>query len=337
MVPNLAHGRTPPLRELTPQPLVQSIDEPASDTPRSLKVYEDPFSDDQTTPRPTFMAPVLEDKPVNEDAGNLVRPQNDENDPGKDLTASPEKAKQNTRLLDSGITKVKAKSLDVHGFRKLQGIIRENKAPFTDDRFDALLLGLFEFLESPLTNLAPEKVQDVKAQILATIKLLLKKARDSFQPHVSKGLETLLATRAHYDARTHIVSGLELLADELVTLGDASEIALVLTRMMQATDMDTRGCRSLSMGLHVLKALIEARGASFQPSPSELAMLAGLAERCLESAESGVRMDAVQLCVALHERVGDASFWDVMKGVKDDPKSVIRYYIVKRQREGVPA
>ena len=128
-----------------------------------------------------------------------------------------------------------------------------------------------------------------------------------------------------------------MLADELVTLGDASEIALVLTRMMQATDMDARGCRSLSMGLHVLKALVEARGADFQPSPPELTLLAGLAERCLDSAESGVRMDAVQLCVALHARVGDARFWDVMKGVKDDPKSVITYYIVKRQREGAVA
>ncbi len=44
-------------------------------------------------------------------------------------------------------------------------------------------------------------------------------------------------------------------------------------------------------------------------------------------------MDAVQLCVALHARVGDARFWEYLKGVKDDPKSVITYYIVKRQRE----
>ena len=55
----------------------------------------------------------------------------------------------------------------------------------------------------------------------------------------------------------------------------------------------------------------------------------------LESSDSGVRMDAVQLCVALHSNVGEATFWGVMKGVKDDPKSLITYYIVKKQREQV--
>jgi CLIP-associating protein 1/2 len=45
-------------------------------------------------------------------------------------------------------------------------------------------------------------------------------------------------------------------------------------------------------------------------------------------------MDAVLLCVALHARVGDARFWEAVKGVKEDPKSLITYYIVRRQREG---
>ncbi len=313
--------------------LTEELVEPTvSDTPRSLRVYEDPFTEEQTTPRPVPIGPVLEDKPVNEGAANMGRSVEETDGTPAGAVFSPDKTKQNTRLLDSGITKVKAKSLDVHGFRKLQGILRDNKVPFNDEKFDALLLGLFEFLESPLTNFATDKVQDVKAQILATIKLLLKRARENFQPHVSRGLESLLATRSSYDARTHIVSGLELLADELVTLGDASEIALVLTRMLQSMDVDAHGSRSLSMGLHVLKEMIETR-TSFHPADSELAQLAGLAGRCLESTESGVRMDAVQLCVALHARVGDTRFWDVMRGIKDDPKSVITYYIVKRQRE----
>lgn len=300
---------------------------------RPVQVYEDPdpFTGDQTTPKPTFAVPVLEDKPVNEDAATLQRPITENGIPDGP-PSSPEKAKQNTRLLDSGISKVKAKSLDVHGFRKLQVIIRESKTAFPDDKFDALLSGLFEYLESPLVQVPPEKVQDVKAQILATIKLLLKKMRDSFQPHVSRGLESLLRARAGYDGRTHIVSGLELLSYELVTLGDASEITVVLCRMLSGMDMDGATTRSLSMGLHVLKEMVEMR-TQFVPSAGELDALAGLAGRCLESLESAVRMDAVQLCVALHERVGDARFWEALKGVRDDPKSLITYYVVKRQRE----
>lgn len=296
-----------------------------------LTVYEDPDTEMQTTPKPELSIPVLEDKPVNEDAARLQK--------AAEVTAapaepdSPDKTRQNSRLLDSGIAKIKAMSLEVHGFRKLQSLIRDSKTVFTDDKFEALLLGLFKYLENPLSSLAADKAQDIKAQILATIKLLLKNQKENFQPHISKGLEALLQTRSAYDARAHVVSGLELLADELVGLGDGSEIVVVLTRQLQdMTDATTEGCRTLSMGLHVLKEMLDKR-TEFQPTATELAQLTGLAGHCLESTDSGVRMDAVKFCVALHARVGEVTFWEALSGVKDDPKSLITYYIVKRQRE----
>jgi CLIP-associating protein 1/2 len=128
-----------------------------------------------------------------------------------------------------------------------------------------------------------------------------------------------------------MVSGLELLALELVTLGDASEMTVVLARMLGGMDMETEA-RSLGMGLTMLAEMVDSRE-GFVPSDAELATLAGLTGRCLESSESGVRMDAVKLCVALHGRVGDARFWEAMRGAKDGPKSLITYYVVKRQRE----
>ncbi|KAI8629504.1 ARM repeat-containing protein [Xylariaceae sp. FL1651] len=307
---------------------------PSATPSKPLQVYEDPFVENETTPRPlsngSIERPVLEDIPVNEDVAKLSQATTETN--GATPPCSPDKTRQNSRLLDSGITRVKAQTLDVHGFRKLQSLIREDKLPFADEKFDALLVGLFEYLESPLDSLTPQKVQDVKAQVLASIKLLLKKDSGSFQPHVSRGLEALLRTRSSYDARTHIVSGLELLADELVRIGDADEIIVTMTRGLGQMGLDTPGYRSLSMGLHVLKELLESR-ASFIPNESEVAGLTSLATRCLESKESGVRMDAVQLCVALHARLGDAKFWESMKTVRDDPKSLITYYVVKRQRE----
>lgn len=319
------------LKESHPRSVPQTIDSSDDDddddmvTPlKPLKVYEDPFSstDDQTTPRPPIAAPVLEEVAINEAA---VKPARN----GDSTNAPPT---QNSRLLDSGITKIRAKSLDVHGFRKLQGMIRDNKAGLLDDKFEALLLGLFEYLEAPLASLSPEKVQDVKAQILATIKLMYKKDRDSFRAHVPKGLESLLVTRSCYDARAHIVSGLELLADELVTLADPKQTIDTITTQLQNEQMTLEGCRTLSMGLHVLKEALDARK-DFRPSDQEVGEMCRLAARCLESSESGVRMDAVQLCVAVHARVGESRFWSALGGVRDDPKSLITYYIVKKQRE----
>ncbi|TAQ91257.1 hypothetical protein B7494_g382 [Chlorociboria aeruginascens] len=323
-----------------PQPpngpqLAESSDEDDVVTPlKSLKVYEDPFSstDDQTTPRPTFSAPVLEEVPVNEDASYLVKSDTNTESSDKGPPMSPERFKQNSRLLDSGINKIKAKSLDVHGFRKLQGMIRDNKATWTDDKFDVLLVGLFEYLEEPLRSLSPEKVQDVKAQILATIKVMYKKDREAFRPHVPKILDSLLVTRSCYDSRTHIVSGLELLANELMTLANPKEITNSITGRLSKEEMTLEGCRTLSMGLHVLKELLDVKG-DFMPSDDMVHEICSLAARCLESTESGVRMEAVQLCVSVHARVGENSFWAALGGVKDDPKSLITYYIVKRQRE----
>lgn len=317
-------------REPSPVAAVPQITLDSEPQSPALKVYEDPFVEESTTPKPAITAPVLEEKPVNEDAANLKAEQPALADPSD----SPEKVRQNSRLLDSGITKIKAKSLEVHGFRKFQSLIRDNKTVFNDEKFETVLLGLFQYLEDPLSGTPPEKAQDVKAQILTTIKLLLRKERDNFQPHVSKCLESLLQTRSAYDNRAHIVSGLELLSDDLVALGDPTEIIVVLTRRLgSSTDTTTEGCRALSMGLHVLKALLDKRDESNALAEPELAQLSQLAGRCLESTDSGVRMDAVQLCVALHARVGEEKFWEAMRGTKDDPKSLITYYIVKRQRE----
>ena len=303
-------------------------------------MYEDPFVEEQKTPTPTFTGPVLEDRPVNEDAAHLQTTNGHATT--DDAAESPEKVRQNSRLLDSGINKIKAKSLEVHGFRKFQSLLRDNKTVFTDEKFETLLLGLFEYLEDSLPSTPPEKVQDVKAQILTTIKLLLKRQRENFQPHVPNCLESLIQTRSAYDNRAHIVSGLELLSDELVSLGDAAELVVVLGRRLQDyTDTTTEGCRSLSMGLHILRSLLDRRDepAAAALADGELPQLAAIAERCIESADSGVRMDAVQLCVALHARIGEQRFWESLRGVKDDPKSLITYYIVKRQREqgAVPA
>ena len=117
-------------------------------------------------------------------------------------------------------------------------------------------------------------------------------------------------------------------------LGDASEIIVTMTRLLLGCKDDTvEGARSLTMGLHVLRALLDTQ-AEYVPSTSETTLLTGLATRCIASTESAVRRDAVQLFVSLHSKTnGETKFWDALRGVEDDSKSLITYYIVKGQRE----
>ncbi|RKU45793.1 suppressor of tub2 mutation [Coniochaeta pulveracea] len=316
--------------------------QPRSETP--VQVFEDPSNEGHETPKPSpIAANVLEDRPVNEDAGNHMRTEHIQDGERNGISSSPplspEKAKQNGRLLDSGVNKLKAKTIDAHSLRKIQSIIRDSaggskSAVFTDDRTDALITTLFDFLESPLGNLLPAKVQDVKAQTLMTINLLLKKMRDSFQPHVSRGLESIIRCRAAYDVRTHIVPGLEKLASDLVLLGDAAEITAVLSQMLDQSDLSDA---SVCLGLRTLAQTITAKTSPFVPSDTELNTLAGLAGRCLSSGDSNVRREAIELCIALHGAVGEKKFWEMLKGVDvgDDAKSLVTYYIEKRRRESI--
>ncbi|OBT60509.1 hypothetical protein VE03_10117 [Pseudogymnoascus sp. 23342-1-I1] len=331
----------PPPSPPTPaqkEPITTRLVTPA----KAVKVYEDPFSstgDDETTPRPPLPATVLEEVSVNEEAFSLPPPPSPPKaSSGNGLLSSPERSKKDVRLLDSGIAKVRAQSLDVHGFRKLQSLIRDSArdiwgpaSPGAESRFDALLSGLFTYLAGPATALAPEKVQDVKAQILATIRAMLRKDRDAFAARGEEGISALLAARARYEGRAHIVAGLEILAQELVGLGDAERVAGTVVARLEGEEMGVEGCRTLSMGLRILTGLLERGG--WVPGGELAGGVGRLAGRCLESGNSGVRMDGVGVCVALHRGVGERAFWEVMGGVGGDPKSLITYYIIKRQRE----
>lgn len=309
----------------------------ASTPPKPVKVYEDPSDGsprDDTAPRPLLAAPVLEELPVNEDTAYLIKNGISTMDATRSPLVTPENSKLTSKLLDSGISRIQEKSLDVHLFRKLQALLRDKQSFLDNAKFEAILLGLFDYLEAPLKDQSPEKVQDIKAQILVTINLMLKKDREAFRPHVPRGLQSLLITRACYDARAHIVNGLLSLSEELVALSDAQATTDYLIRVLQKQQMTPEGCRTLSMGLHVLRALLAAI-VDFSPSDIEIDSICKLTLRCLDSSESGVRQDAVQLCVTLHSRIGEQKFWESMSGVKADPKSLITYYIVKKERESI--
>lgn len=246
--------------------------------------------------------------------------------------SSCEELKQVPPLLDSGIKKVLSQDLDIHGFRKIQGIIRENYDTWAEDKSSILISGLFDYLEAPLDSLIAEKKLDIRAQILSTIKLMNKRNSDSFRPFVVRGLMAILRARRDYDSRVHIVCGLEMLSSELIMISDASPTTNAISAQLLMQDMSTEGCRILSMGLHILKELLNVK-TSFMPCDGQLADISGLAGKCLNSSDSGVRMDAVQLFVAIHSKVGNDKFWKVVDGMRDDPKSLITYYIVKQQKD----
>ncbi|PHH64433.1 hypothetical protein CDD81_4654 [Ophiocordyceps australis] len=307
----------PPPRNLAPVPL---LDEAPPTPQRPLRVYHDGAA--PVSPPPLLPAAVLEDRPVNQHAATLQSPQ------------SPAKTAQTWRLFESGITRIKARALDVHGFRKLQSLLRDPRTPLPDDTFDALVANILDYLQDPLAHVAADRAQDLTTQALHTLNLLVARDPPALQAHIPPALAALVRTRSRYHSRVHLVSGLELLADRLVhSLSSSPAPAMdFLAPRLDAYCADTSApttCRSLSMGLHVLAQLVAVPASDDET----IWRVAGLAARALDASDSGVRMDAVKLCVALHARAGDHVFWQAMQPVGDNTKSLITYYIVKRQRQ----
>ncbi|PHH71361.1 hypothetical protein CDD82_6553 [Ophiocordyceps australis] len=316
----------PPPQSLAPVPV---LDEAPATPSHTLKVYQDPAA--HVSPPPLMADAVLEDKPVNQDAAKLQRA----------LPASPqspEKTHQTWRLFESGITRIKARALDVHGFRKLQSLLRDPRTPLPDDTFDALVANIVDYIQDPQTQLGADRAQDLTTQALHTLNLLVARDSPALQAHIPPALAALVRTRSRYDSRVHLVSGLELLASRLVHALSSSPTPAMdfLAPRLDAYCADTSApttCRSLSMGLHVLADLVGVPASDDET----IWRVAGLATRALDASDSGVRMDAVKLCVALHERAGDQVFWQAMQAVGDDTKSLITYYIVKHQRQEAAA
>ncbi|KAI9816215.1 MAG: suppressor of tub2 mutation [Pycnora praestabilis] len=315
-----------------------------------LKVYEDPIQqkDNETTPRPAPRIAALEELPVNE-PGNVfaVAPDGDEYhlnwknyeaaERRKSLTARPEDAQQARRLLDSGITRIRARTLDVHGFRKLQGLVKSGSDIWEGGaKFDELLLTLLEYLESPNddSKVLPSKAQDLKTQALVTTRIMLDKHRKYFSAYYPRALCAVLTARKHYDSTSHIVSGLEETAEDLVAYGKPDECIDSVLDLLESEEEGVMGDRTTAIGLYVLSGLLHNvpfRGVSL--TGDETKRLGKLAVRYLDHIDSDVRRAVVEYSLELYDRMETKrEFWTLMDGVREDHQNLITYYIAKRDR-----
>ena len=124
------------------------------------------------------------------------------------------------KILNSGIDRVRARTLDVHGFRKLQTLIRSSGDSIWEGgyKFDELLLPLLDYLESPNDEPTPRsaKAQDLKTQVLVTVRSLLQHQPDNFSGYYPRAISAVLATRKQYTSTSHIVCGLEDTAEGII-------------------------------------------------------------------------------------------------------------------------
>ena len=326
---------------------------------RPLKVYEDPVQESSRTSQPTPVTPfaprVLGELPINEptsqnrmatDQGFMFDKKND----GKpahlhhdwtDFKQSEYKAirKSETidnpmlarKILESAIVRIQARSLDVHGFRKVQALIPSAPISIWEEgyKLHELLVPLLDYLEAPnkFSDVRDAiRDLDIKTQILVVIKLLMRNQPQFFEPFYPQTLCALVAARKHYHPSTHMVAGLEEIAqDVIVNCGPPSTcISSVLDLLDADRATDTR-----TMGLDVLKALLHK--SHMTRDPSDVERLGQVATTFLESTKPEIRRAALEMVLELRYNVTEEHFWALLANTKNESKGLITYYLARNQ------
>lgn len=246
------------------------------------------------------------------------------------------------KILGSGIERVRARSLDVHGFRKLQTLIRSSGDSIWEDgyKFDELLPPLLDYLETPNDDSLPRsgKAQDLKTQVLVTVRLLLQYQPKYFFSYYPRALTAVLSARKHYSSTSHIVSGLEETAESIVHRCDPLPCIDSVLDLLEIERTQGPGSNpntdTMFMGLYVLAGLLhrgEEKGSTFQLSTEQEERLGRMGASCLADTNPDVRRAVMEFVVELHDKMEKERFWGLVAKGRDDHRSLITYYLARKR------
>lgn len=237
------------------------------------------------------------------------------------------------RLLASGIDRIKARTLDIHGFRKVQELIKAN--PQSEElRMDELYLCLLDFLKSIDDDL---KVNSVKAhaqksQALTTIRLL--RSQGAGRDNGTETLCAMLTASGLYDHKSHLALELERSLAEVLS-SDIHDYTPALKAVLSLAERTTSNKNSLISSLSGLgKVLAKVSHSEQQLDAQSIQRLGKLARRCFNDMDTDVRRANTQVCVEWHAAMGgeqEPVFWQTLKGVSDAQLNLLAYYMARRQ------
>ena len=330
---------------------------------RPLQVYEDPVLDPgngKISPPPLVHTPgALEELPVNEPAKQhrqvldhqLLAEEPDSPEYHQKWLAveAAERKRMSSsenidnprlarKILDSGIVRVQSRSLDVHGFRKLQALIRTSADYIWDGgyKFDELVLPLLEYLETPIEESPSRtgKAQDLKTQVLVTVRVLLQHQPKYFSTYYPRALTAVLAARKHYNSTSHIVCGLEETAECLVHQCDPSLCIDSVLDLMETERPEGAGTNTIFMGLYVLAGLLhrgQENGNALRLSEEQATRLGRMGAKFLSHTNPDIRRAVIEFVLELYDRVDEGRFWGLVTGAKEDHRSLITYYLARKR------
>lgn len=257
------------------------------------------------------------------------------------------------RLIARGIKGIAEHTIDDVGYRRLQGVIKEHDNIFVDEpKYDDMLLSLFSAIEKPeIEERRPlGRKNDSIFQMLVVMRLMLQHNRKYFAGYYPRAITALITARGNFQARCHIVSGLEQTAEDIVKVCQPSDVidAVLMTLELAgkpvensnqgalAKDdldpnlLDEQSARSTAFGLHILSGLISrAQQTAAVLEIVQEQRMATLGMVCLRSTNVTVKRAVMEYCVSLHDVIEpEGRFYQLLTDGVSDLENLIQYYVI---------
>ncbi|EHA18129.1 hypothetical protein ASPNIDRAFT_119023, partial [Aspergillus niger ATCC 1015] len=253
----------------------------------------------------------------------------------------PMKARQ---TLEKGIPRIHSKSMDIHGYHKLQGLIEFHDRLFeNEEQYSELLDALLGELERP----PDEKQQyfgrplDPKAQVLITVRYTfrhMKRLVDnggstmSLGEYASRIIKSIIRARKNYDTTCYMAIVMNEAAEEMVSAAEFGDIVKAVVDVVSAEEASLND-RAILMVFNILTDILRQMTSRAAHFPMDvLERLGDLASKYLTSEQANIRQKVTQLCVHLHTMTADdEKFWKIIGQVSENTRNLLLYFIAMEQ------
>ncbi|KXL43877.1 hypothetical protein M433DRAFT_166849 [Acidomyces richmondensis BFW] len=323
-----------------------------------IHIYEDPFTADREGALVAGERQVLGELQVNENVqvhsptqslGSSASPAGSPRQGGNASAAIPgtpqDRAEvlRNRRLLTSGIERIRTRTIDAHGFRRVQDLARCKLDIWEGGKkYDELMTVLLEYLQgfdqdTGLTQ-QPQKAAGLRLQALGTVRTLLAAQRKSAQAWQHKSLITLFVCRQGVENNSHVIADLEKVATQIVQQAQPEPCIDATLEYLPTVGSNRGASRSVAMALSILRRLLEsAKSRSVDLGSERKVRLTQATAKYLDDADAEVRKADVELASDLFELFGSSKteFWSEFKGTDEGRLGLLTYYIARRGKAGM--
>lgn len=357
----LKMAKSPPKAPLGPREA--SAKKPAIDrpiTPAAPVVYEDPKTAQEEVSSPEETPKVLEEvtnrqhtesrkteapQASNSGAGGSpmkrIAPRT-----GAETPQERAEVMKHRRLLSSGVERLRARTLDAHGFRRLQDLVKSVAGGSESEAYHrGLLVALAEYVEATPESLKvpASKAASLKGQALVTLRGLIGMRREEreVQEQCARVMQALLRARRMTDKTSGLNAELDRTGQEAVRSCGESTLACI-NAVAEAGLNQTSGEEAEQGGMVIaaLTMLGQLLGVAQKREQAvdgaRLKLLGQLAVRYLDHTSADVRRADTEFCLALHNSLAAESkseLWSLLEGAQEAQLNLIAYYLARKDKK----